>query len=68
MTLLAVYPAPPMKTDGNGEEQLVEDAVPVDVIVKLAQVRRVALLLWMTIDLSPKKYGEPGVVERYRSE
>ena len=57
-----------MKTDGNGEGQLVEDAVPVDVIVKLAQVRRVALLLWMTIDLSPKKYGEPGVVERYRSE
>ena len=31
---------------------------------KLAHVRRVALLLWMTIDLSPKKYGDPGVVDR----
>ena len=34
---------------------------------KLAQVRRVVLLLWMTMDLSPKKYGEPGVVDRYGS-
>ena len=31
---------------------------------KLAHVKRVALLLWMTMDLSPKKYGDPGVVER----
>lgn len=38
-----------------------------ETIVKLAHVSRVALLLWITTDRSPKKYGEPGVVERNRS-
>ena len=39
-------------------------AVELDTRVKFAHVRRVALLEWITIDLSPKKYGDPGWVER----
>lgn len=47
-----------------GEEVVV---VLEETTVKLAQVRRVALELWMTIDLSPKKAGELGSAETKRS-
>ena len=43
-----------------GEEATV---VLEETMVKLAQVRRVALALWMTIDLSPKNAGELGSAE-----
>jgi len=60
--------AAPVKAAG----ELVLDAVPVVValaiIVKLAQVNLVVLEECTTILLSPKKYGEPGVVLKYRSE
>ena len=31
---------------------------------KFAQIRRVVLLVWITMLLSPKKYGDEGSVER----
>ena len=45
LKLPAVDPAPPMKLDRDSEEELVGDVVLANTIVKLAQVRRVALLM-----------------------
>lgn len=54
------------------DPDLVVVGVPVLVLLvllcwKLAHVRRVVLLVWMTIEPLPKKYGELGSVERYAS-
>ena len=51
----------------EGVGLLVELVMVLETMVKLAHVKRVALVEWMTMDLSPKKYGLPGVVLRYRS-
>ena len=45
LALPAVYPAPPIKTEGDGDEELVGDPVVLATTVKLAHVRHVALLL-----------------------
>jgi hypothetical protein len=45
LKLPVVDPAPLMKPDGDGEEELVRAVVLANTIVKLAQVRRLALLL-----------------------
>ena len=64
--------AAPTNAEALGEVPVVtlEIVVLLEVVtrVKFAHVRRVALLACMTIDLSPKKYGDPGWLERYRSE
>lgn len=67
--------AAPAKTEALGKAPVVTFevvlfapfAVADEISVKFAQVKRVELLEWMTTDLSPKKYGDPGVVERYKS-
>ena len=60
--LANVVAAAPMNGEAVGDElTVVLDEVELEVefvletSVKLAQVKRVALLLWMTMDLSPKK-------------
>ena len=54
----------PVNAIGEVEDGIEPVPVATDANVKLAQVNRVVFELWMTIDLSPKKYGDPGVVER----
>lgn len=75
--LMSVAAALPVKGDGTGLDPvtvpLPPDEVPLELVplplvrVKLAQVRRVVLLVWMTIDRLPKKLAGPCAVERYRS-
>lgn len=60
LPLPPVEPAPPPVL-------LVPLGPPLETSLKLAQVRRVVFMLWMTMDLSPKKYGLPDVVDRYAS-
>lgn len=72
--LMNATAAPPVKGDGTGLEPvtvpLPPGAVPLElellplVRVKLAQVRRVVLLVWMTMDRLPKKLAGPWTVER----
>lgn len=62
--MIAFIPAAAPVKIGEVDEGIAPVLVATDIIVKLAQVKRVVFMLWMTMDLSPKKYGEPGVVER----
>lgn len=68
--------APPVKGAGGVDPTTVPlplDEVPLELVlfplvrVKLAQVKRVALLVWKTMDRLPKKLAGPWWVERYRS-
>jgi len=56
----------------NSTGEVVLDGDPLEVVlaikVKFAQVNLVVLAECTTTLLSPKKYGEPGVVLRYKSE
>lgn len=55
--------APPVNTGGFALDEGVVELAPAATRVKLAQVRRVVLLLWMTMDRLPKKEPTPGCVE-----
>lgn len=75
--LMKVAAAAPVKGDGGGLDPVIvplpPGEVPLELLllplvrVKLAQVRRVVLLVWMTMDRLPKKLAGPFAVERYRS-
>lgn len=75
--LTNVAAAPPVKGEGTGLDPVVvplpPGVVPLELVllplvrVKLAQVKRVAFLVWNTIDRLPKKLAGPWCVERYRS-
>ena len=69
--------APPVNGEGTGLDPVTVPLPPGEVLlelvllplvkVKLAQVKRVVLLVWMTMERLPKKLAGPWTVERYRS-
>ena len=70
--LTIVVAAPPVKGVKVGDTGVVVLVLlPLvelpDTRVKLAQVRRVVLLVWMTMERLPKNDPGPSAVDRYRS-